>query len=37
VAPGFVLPSFVATTAFGAGRLYVDGMSAQDVNLLVSG
>lgn len=37
VAPGFMLPSFTATTAFGAGRLYVDGMSAQEVTLLASG
>ncbi|EFN53910.1 hypothetical protein CHLNCDRAFT_136105 [Chlorella variabilis] len=37
VAPGFTLPSFVASTSFGAGRLFVDGMVAQNATLLLSG
>lgn len=36
VAPGFVVPSFSATAAFAAGRLYVSGMQAQTVTHVLS-
>ncbi|KAL4856366.1 hypothetical protein ACK3TF_003170 [Chlorella vulgaris] len=37
VSAGFDVPSFVASTSFGAGRLYVDGMMAQNASLLLAG
>ncbi len=37
IAPGFDVPLFVAAAAFGAGRLYVNGMRAQNVTLQMSG
>lgn len=37
IAPGFEVPLFVASAAFGAGRLYVNGMRAQNVTLQMSG
>lgn len=37
ITPGFDVPLFVAAAAFGAGRLYVNGMRAQNVTLQMSG
>ncbi|PRW39301.1 cell shape-determining [Chlorella sorokiniana] len=37
ITPGFDVPLFVAAAAFGAGRLYVNGMTAQNVTLQMSG
>lgn len=37
IAPGFDVLLFVASAAFGAGRLYVNGMRAQNVTLQMSG
>jgi len=36
VAPGFNVPSFTATAAFAAGRLYVSGMQAVHVTHILS-
>lgn len=37
VAPGFNVTTFNATSASGAGQLYVNNITAQQVNLQTSG